>query len=231
MFQQNPLLLGQNYSIPTITPYTFTTGELDSLRGKLQMAEQQMQMQMSSISSKNVQSIIQLSLNEIRTLQKMIDMTYLQGLSGSGSLPSIQQDVNSSIGMKSSKNNATPPSNYMCHKCGIQGHYVHDCPNVMDKGPPPINYLCHKCNIQGHWIQECPLGNQQDYSKQPPPGYCCHRCGVSGHWIKNCPTNSNLDNSSSNQNTYKDKESTYQNISQQQFDTQPNNDTKETDQT
>jgi len=197
MFQQNPLLLGQTNSIPTIVPYTFTTSELDSLRSKLQLAEQQM----ASTNSKNGQSIIQLSLNEIRTLQKMIDMTYLQGLSGSGGFSSVQNSKNSSMGLKSS-NTAMPPSNYVCHKCDIPGHYVHDCPNVIGKGPPPSNYLCYKCNIPGHWIQECPLGNQQDYSKPPPPGYCCHRCGVPGHWIKNCPTNSSLDNNSNNDNNY-----------------------------
>jgi len=59
--------------------------------------------------------------------------------------------------------------------------------------PPPSNYVCHKCNVMGHWIQECPLNVQQqtDYSKPPPPNYICHRCGVPGHWIKNCPTNGN----------------------------------------
>jgi len=179
MLQQNSFFPTETYSIPTTVPYTFTTGELNSLRGKLQLAEQH---------SKNSQSIIQLSLNEIRTLQKMIAMTYLQGLSGSGVLPSIQQDMRSPMNMKSSGNTSTPPSNYVCHKCNIPGHYVQDCPNV-SRGPPQ-NYLCRKCNISGHWIQECPLGNQQDYSKPSPPGYCCHRCGVPGHWIKHCPTNS-----------------------------------------
>jgi len=188
MLQQN-LLLGQTNSLPTIVPYTFTTGELDSLRSKLQTAEQQM----ASTNSKNPQSIIQLSLNEIRTLKKMIDMTYWQGLSGSSVLPSIQPERNSSLSMKSG-NIATPPTNYICHKCNIPGHYVHDCPNVGGKGNPPSNYLCYKCNISGHWIQDCPLGNQQDYSKAPPSNYCCHRCGIPGHWIKNCPTNTNLDN-------------------------------------
>jgi len=184
MYQQNQLMFNQTHSMPTIMPYTFTTGELDSLRGKLQMAEQQM----SLTHSKNAQSIIQFSWNEISSLQRMIDMTYLQGLSGSGVLPSIPQNMTSSMNMKSG-NNTTLPSNYICHKCGIQGHFVQDCPNVIGKGPPPDNYVCHKCNIQGHWIQECPLGNQQENSKPPPPGYCCHRCGVPGHWIKHCPTN------------------------------------------
>ncbi|ETO13133.1 hypothetical protein RFI_24243 [Reticulomyxa filosa] len=157
MLQQNSLLLGQTHSMQTITPYTFTTGELDSLRGKLQLAEHH---------SKNSQSIVQLSLSEIRTLQKMIDMT------SSGVLPSIQHEMNPSLGIKSGGSTATPPSNYICHKCNIPGHYVHDCPNVI-----------------GHWIQDCPLGNQQDYTKPPPPGYCCYRCGIPGHWIKTCPTN------------------------------------------
>jgi len=182
MLQQNPLLFSQSHSISTIMPYTFTTNELDSLRSKLQQAE---------LHSKNSQSIIQLSLNEIRTLQKMIDMTYLQGLNGSDVLPTIQTDMQSPMDMKTSGNDSSPPSTYICHKCRIPGHYIQDCPNVSGRGQPPENYLCRKCNIPGHWIQECPLGNQQDYGKPPPPGYCCHRCGVPGHWIKNCPTNDN----------------------------------------
>jgi len=197
MFQQNSLL-NQTQTMPsTVMRYTFTTSELDSLRGKLQMAEQQMA---TSHSKNGSQYIIQLNVNEIRTLQRMIEMTYYQGFSNSGMVQSMQQNLNtSSIGMKSSSGGSTP-SNYVCHKCGIPGHYVQDCPNVTGKLPPD-NYLCHKCNIKGHWIQDCPLANQQDYSKAPPPGYCCYRCGVPGHWIKNCPTNNNsLDNSGSNQN-------------------------------
>jgi len=180
MHQQNTVNLNQS-------SFTFSSGELDSLRGKLQTAEEQM----SGFHSKNAQYIMQLSLNETRTLQKMVEMTYLQGLCGTG-YPSIQQKEQ---GMKSSSVKSygnSPPSNYVCHKCGVEGHYVYDCPNVIGKGPPPENYVCRKCNIQGHWIDECPLGNQQgykDYSKPPPLGYCCYRCGVSGHWIKNCPTN------------------------------------------
>jgi len=190
MHQQSTVSFSQTQS----TPYTFTTGELDSLRGKLQTAEEQM----SAFNSKNAQYIMQLSLNETRTLQKMIDMTYLQGLrlqtpSSSGVFPSMQneQEMRWSNGTKSGGNTGTPPSDYVCHKCGVEGHYVHDCPNVIGKGSPPGNYVCRKCNIQGHWIEECPLGNQQDNNKPPPPGYCCYRCGVPGHWIKNCRSTEN----------------------------------------
>jgi len=201
------------------------------LRGKLQLAEQH---------SKNSQSIVQLSLNEIRTLQKMIDMTYLQGLSGSSVLPSLQHEMNPSMGTRSGGNNANPPSNYVCHKCGIPGHYVHDCPNVIGRGPPPENYLCHKCKIQGHWIQDCPLGNQPDYSKAPPPGYCCHRCGIPGHWIKNCPTNTNVETTDNSQRDAPNYGQREQKISQQLSNSQQvdvlnntgeylENDTKDTD--
>jgi len=195
---QNSLGLNQTQSMPTLMPYSFTSSELDSLRAKLQLAEQQL----LSVHNKNAQSIIHLSLNEIRTLQKMIEMTYLQGISGSSGISSFQQNVSSS-----SSSGNTPPNNYLCHKCGISGHYVHDCPNVIGKGSPPTNYVCHKCNLQGHWIKECPLGSQPDYGKLPPLGYCCHRCGIPGHWIKHCPTNDeSLDNSNYPRQRQKERE-------------------------
>ncbi|ETO18937.1 hypothetical protein RFI_18306 [Reticulomyxa filosa] len=185
MFQQNQILFGQGPSVPAIVPFTFTTGELDLLRSKLQLAEQQL----LSNPSKNTQSIIQVSLSEMRTLEKMVEMTLLQGLksswenvASSGSSPLSNPKLRSNT-------NTSPPGDYICHKCGIEGHYVHDCSNVYYKGTPPTNYVCYKCNTQGHWIQKCPLSNSHDYTKSPPTGYCCHRCGFPGHWIKNCPTN------------------------------------------
>ena len=66
---QNGLLLQQ-----AVLPYTFTTGELDSLKTKLQSAESQI------LQSPNKQSMLAMSAAEIRTLLRMIDMTYLQGL-------------------------------------------------------------------------------------------------------------------------------------------------------
>mmetsp|Transcript_44418 Transcript_44418/g.54401 ORF Transcript_44418/g.54401 Transcript_44418/m.54401 type:complete len:562 (-) Transcript_44418:53-1738(-) len=68
-----------------INSYTFTTGELDSLKNKLTQAELQ------TIQSNKQMSTIQMTRIEINTILRMIDMTYLQGLSGStGVLPSIQ---------------------------------------------------------------------------------------------------------------------------------------------
>ena len=67
---QSGLLLQQ-----AVLPYTFTTGELDSLKAKLQAAESQM------MSQPNKQAqMLAMSAAEIRTLLRMIDMTYLQGL-------------------------------------------------------------------------------------------------------------------------------------------------------
>ena len=61
---------------PQILPYTFTTGELDTLKKKLSAAETTM----IQSPQKVTQAVIQLSLSEIRSLQRMIDMTYLQGM-------------------------------------------------------------------------------------------------------------------------------------------------------
>ena len=67
---QQGLLLQQ-----AVLPYTFTTGELDSLKAKLQAAESQMMQQPNKQAS-----MLAMSAAEIRTLLRMIDMTYLQGL-------------------------------------------------------------------------------------------------------------------------------------------------------
>ena len=66
---QQQLLLQQ-----TVLPYTFTTGELDSLKSKLQSAEAQI------LQTNKGSAILQMTRTEMNTLLRMIDMTYLQGL-------------------------------------------------------------------------------------------------------------------------------------------------------
>lgn len=58
----------------TILPYTFTTGELEQLKTKLLSADSQMS------AAKQQTGMLSMSISEIRTLLRMIDMTYLQGL-------------------------------------------------------------------------------------------------------------------------------------------------------
>ena len=69
-------LLGQSLLLQqtAMLPYTFTTGELDSLKAKLQLAETQI------ITGNKTSAILQMTRNEMSTLLRMIDMTYLQGL-------------------------------------------------------------------------------------------------------------------------------------------------------
>jgi len=234
---QNGLLLQQ-----AVLPYTFTTGELDSLKNKLQSAETQI------MQSPNKQSMLPMTASEIRTLLRMIDMTYLQGLSGSGHYvqeqamapgmngllhnPLSQQNqaqaLSQQLGLQGlgALNGLNPSAaaaaammanpqamnlqnlqglqqlqslqglsqaSAMNGMAGMGGAAMSTGNSGAPSNPPPSNYVCHKCNVMGHWIQECPLNTQQqqDYSKPPPPNYICHRCGVPGHWIKNCPTNGN----------------------------------------
>ena len=55
--------------------------------------------------------------------------------------------------------NAPHPS-YVCHRCGIGGHYVQDCPTIAlgipGIGVPPPGYVCHRCGVSGHYVQDCP---------------------------------------------------------------------------
>jgi len=185
----NTNTLQQQLFVPqTVLPYTFTTGELDALKAKLQNAENQM---LNNPKQEQI-SLLQMSISEILTLLKMIDMTYLQGLSGTGVLQGL-----SSHEVSSTSNGKHPPSNYVCRKCHIPGHFIQDCPNSSgfthqkNQNGPPLNYVCRKCHIGGHWIQDCTMNQQQDFSKPPPNNYTCHRCGMQGHWIKSCPTNGN----------------------------------------
>jgi len=57
--QQQPLFVSQ-----AVLPYTFTTGELDNLKSKLQLAENQL------MGKQNQIGLLQLSISEIRTLLK-----------------------------------------------------------------------------------------------------------------------------------------------------------------
>ena len=70
MLSAQGLVLGQ-----AVLPYTFTTAELEALKTKLLTAEQTI-----NSSGKGQHTVLQISLAEIKTLLRMIDMTYLQGL-------------------------------------------------------------------------------------------------------------------------------------------------------
>ncbi|KAJ8607278.1 hypothetical protein CTAYLR_009533 [Chrysophaeum taylorii] len=53
-----------------------------------------------------------------------------------------------------------PPSSYVCHRCGIGGHFVQDCPSLAlglpSLGLPPKGYVCRRCGVSGHFVQDCP---------------------------------------------------------------------------
>ena len=82
-----------------------------------------------------------------------------------------------------------PPSDYVCHKCNLPGHWIHDCSsrrggqtNAGLGQAPPADYVCRKCKVHGHWIQDCTA-----HVQAPPSYYVCHKCNVPGHWIDDCP--------------------------------------------
>eukprot|EP01084_Bolivina_argentea_P080097 145122_1 len=128
-------------------------------------------------------SMLPMSASEIRTLLRMIDMTYLQGLSGSGHyVQDCQATMSPMLHNQQLASNATTLqqlNGLTQNQMGLGqlqqlNGQLSQIPqqsfppqNQMIKNPPPTNYVCHKCNIMGHWIQECPLNTQQqqDYTK------------------------------------------------------------------
>lgn len=213
---QSGLVL-QSSTASGVPPFTFTTGELDALHQKLQNAANQI-----LIGPNRNSAMFPISVNEIQTLLRMIDMTYVQGLSGCA----IPQQTPQTLAMRgfNQSNNRPPPPNYVCHKCHVPGHYIQDCPMQISINRPPANYVCKKCNTPGHWIQECPLKTnaKHDYTKNPEGDYICDRCGIAGHWIKHCPTNGNPSfNNKPHQDENKTKKRLYNEMIQSQQPQQP----------
>ena len=98
-----------------------------------------------------------------------------------------------------------PPKGYVCNCCGIEGHWIFNCPTA-GTGGPPGDYVCHLCGIAGHWRNECPhnIHNKVEENKYerataraerrverhavPPPNYRCAACNECGaHWVDECP--------------------------------------------
>ena len=98
---------------------------------------------------------------------------------------------------------SVPRGDYVCHKCGIPGHFIQDCPLEARTGPVPAGDL----GIPGAGV-----GLQQQVRKPhhlggrggartvvrgtrrhggqnnpPPDGYVCRKCNKPGHWIQECP--------------------------------------------
>jgi hypothetical protein len=81
----------------------------------------------------------------------------------------------------------TPGRGYVCHQCGIPGHWIEECtapPVIM---PPPSHYICHSCP-QGHWMEDCgtPGIKRLVHHPIPPSMYVCKLCRGRGHWAQNC---------------------------------------------
>ncbi|KAI9645568.1 hypothetical protein NHQ30_006310 [Ciborinia camelliae] len=58
------------------------------------------------------------------------------------------------------------PPNYICNRCGKNGHSVKQCPTNMDPAfdkTPPESYQCSICNKFGkHWYSLCPKNTRED---------------------------------------------------------------------
>ncbi|KAJ3415611.1 hypothetical protein HDV05_004487 [Chytridiales sp. JEL 0842] len=108
----------------------------------------------------NKERALQSQLRKLQQQQQQQD-PYLLPSHPQWSQQSQQQTVYQHTGV--------PPEGYLCRKCQIPGHWIHQCPytassaNVRVQGGtvPPDGYLCKICGIVGHWIQQCPLRQQQ----------------------------------------------------------------------
>lgn len=192
----------QNMFQGQILPYTFTTGELDQIKQKLQSADNQM------TQSKQMSAMLSMSISEIRTLLRMIDMTYLQGLSSSNQnvLPAISTPDIPQHMQQNGQRGGSDNGNFNQQNNRGMGGQSNGSMNNNSGRQPPSNYVCFKCGIRGHFFNECPTnggqnngGQQQggqrnnkqyNQGKQPPQNYVCHKCQIPGHWINECPNSS-----------------------------------------
>jgi hypothetical protein len=82
-----------------------------------------------------------------------------------------------------------PRNGYVCHRCGVSGHWIEDCkaPRVI-VGPPP-HYICHLCHFTGHWMEDCGKldARKESHYPRPPPTYVCKLCLQHTHWVQDCP--------------------------------------------
>lgn len=203
---QNGLLLQQ-----AVLPYTFTTGELDSLKTKLQSAESQI------LQSPNKQSMLAMSAAEIRTLLRMIDMTYLQGLSGSGhyvpdvgantvspmlhNQAALQQQLGQmgqsqlqQFGLQGLQGLATNPASIGlagAASMGLAGAAtMQSALGAMGGGLAGAATPNHYSNSNMGGGGGGGGGGRHESGKNPPPAnYVCHKCNIGGHWIQECPLN------------------------------------------
>jgi hypothetical protein len=92
-----------------------------------------------------------------------------------------------------------PKKGYVCHQCGIPGHWMEDCsaPRVIVRPPP--HYICHSCHYTGHWMEDCDKreARRDDYHPFPPPSYVCKLCRKRGHWAQKCSARAHAHSSGS----------------------------------
>eukprot|EP01084_Bolivina_argentea_P097985 176127_1 len=104
--------------------------------------------------------------------------------------------------MSITQDNHIPPTGYICHKCGISGHWIQECTSNTQTLYPPYGYICHRCGIPGHWIKNCPSNNYhlnyQHYNHNINPNYSINT-SIPAYQQLNQPTiNDNMQLSSTN---------------------------------
>lgn len=79
-----------------------------------------------------------------------------------------------------------PGSEYVCHLCGVGGHFIKDCSS---RSKVSEGYVCRICSSNEHLIRDCPsaLGERDE---RPPKGYVCKVCGSNEHYLRLCPQRS-----------------------------------------
>ncbi|KAB8301329.1 hypothetical protein EYC80_003210 [Monilinia laxa] len=58
----------------------------------------------------------------------------------------------------------------------------------------PMNYICNRCGKNGHSVKNCPTNMDPAFDKKPPETYKCCICNRFGnHWYGLCPRNTDKD--------------------------------------
>ena len=107
-----------------------------------------------------------------------------------GVLPSIQAQT-AQTHHNNNNNGGQPPSNYVCHKCNIPGHWIQNCPTSNNNGSNQLQnmvdlgILLGANNINRVNNNHNNNNNNNNRGNKPPPNYVCHKCDQKGHWIHN----------------------------------------------
>ena len=82
------------------------------------------------------------------------------------------------------------PDGYVCNLCGIEGHYIKDCPRKKAAGDGdvvPLGYTCNICNESGHFLKDCPKKGEAEARRKAARPHCQFFLKGSCHKGEACP--------------------------------------------